>query len=503
MSTPNLNLNKALSTDIPDVETHWNQNWDKIDNGFGSLSDSVAGNTTSIGILQDNYIRVYDKAYKDLCPKDGNGKVTDWLLAINQAMIDADAQQRPIQLPYGNVPISNTIMFNKNNLRMDGMGKHLTIIKPSGAFPAIKFNGNSTTGIYYCEVNNLQIDGQNTATVGIQLNYSRECWINDSIITKCVKGVTGSNAWTNGIRSTEILQNTDTNLELGYQCNDFTLIDVRLDGAGNYGLHATDYSAGITLIGCCVQSNGKDGVLFDAGRGITIQGGYFENNNTSNTAGTADIRFSGSVMICTGITLSGMTIFDGTVQASIILDKASGVSVSGLNAGLLSGGTTSYVLQTSSNTANVFVGGVYANLVSAFPYNDIGSAITRIDSRYLFNVAWQNHTTANRPVSPIAWQQFGDNTVGRPIWRNSANNRWISADGVAPENRGINVAVTTGATTFSTGFGFNEADTSYAAVVTPSWNTTVWVTGKLVNGFVVNFGTAAPSGATIDWSIKR
>jgi hypothetical protein len=53
MSTPNLNLTKALAIDVPDVDTHWNQNWDKIDNGFGILSGSAGSIVPSATGIDD------------------------------------------------------------------------------------------------------------------------------------------------------------------------------------------------------------------------------------------------------------------------------------------------------------------------------------------------------------------------------------------------------------------------------------------------------------------
>lgn len=48
-----------------------------------------------------------------------------------------------------------------------------------------------------------------------------------------------------------------------------------------------------------------------------------------------------------------------------------------------------------------------------------------------------------------------------------------------------------------------EVDSNYQIIITPSWNTTVWVTNKLTSGFTVNFGTAAPAGGTISWLLFR
>jgi hypothetical protein len=48
-----------------------------------------------------------------------------------------------------------------------------------------------------------------------------------------------------------------------------------------------------------------------------------------------------------------------------------------------------------------------------------------------------------------------------------------------------------------------EPDTNYAVIVTPNWLTTHRVTSKATTGFTVDFGTAAPAGATFDYFIVR
>lgn len=48
-----------------------------------------------------------------------------------------------------------------------------------------------------------------------------------------------------------------------------------------------------------------------------------------------------------------------------------------------------------------------------------------------------------------------------------------------------------------------EADALYAIVATPSWNTSVWVTSKATSGFTLNFGSAAPVGASAQWLLFR
>ncbi len=76
--------------------------------------------------------------------------------------------------------------------------------------------------------------------------------------------------------------------------------------------------------------------------------------------------------------------------------------------------------------------------------------------------------------------------------------RVLTAAGTA-----VNVAVTASATTLAVTFAQPEVDTSYGVTVTPNWNTTVWVTAKSVSGMTLNFGTAAPANATVDWHSFR
>ena len=72
---------------------------------------------------------------------------------------------------------------------------------------------------------------------------------------------------------------------------------------------------------------------------------------------------------------------------------------------------------------------------------------------------------------------------------------------VGLHSAGINVAVTTGASSIVVSNSL--PDSSYAVIAIPNWNTTYWITAKSYAGFTINFGTVAPSGATVDWSLVR
>lgn len=50
---------------------------------------------------------------------------------------------------------------------------------------------------------------------------------------------------------------------------------------------------------------------------------------------------------------------------------------------------------------------------------------------------------------------------------------------------------------------FDQPDTNYGVLATPSWNTTVYITDKAKTGFKINFGTAAGESDSVDWFIFR
>jgi hypothetical protein len=48
-----------------------------------------------------------------------------------------------------------------------------------------------------------------------------------------------------------------------------------------------------------------------------------------------------------------------------------------------------------------------------------------------------------------------------------------------------------------------EPDANYAVIVTPAWNTAVWVTQKATTGFTINFGAAPGAASPLDWCMVR
>jgi len=124
-------------------------------------------------------------------------------------------------------------------------------------------------------------------------------------------------------------------------------------------------------------------------------------------------------------------------------------------------------------------------------------------------------------VQPILWRKEGGNTVslkvppetgtftfagghvdvtGRCVQRVSG----LSGTNSPAHNlRGIDRKVAPGTTEFEVSFPRPETDAHFAVSVTPNWITPYCVTAKTEAGFIVRFGTEAPSKAKLDWIMVR
>lgn len=78
------------------------------------------------------------------------------------------------------------------------------------------------------------------------------------------------------------------------------------------------------------------------------------------------------------------------------------------------------------------------------------------------------------------------------LWRRLVR-RFFTPSGCA-----VALPVTATATTVTWTFARAEVDANYGIVALPSWLTTVACTAKTTTTCTLTFGTAAPSGATVD-----
>ena len=112
-------------------------------------------------------------------------------------------------------------------------------------------------------------------------------------------------------------------------------------------------------------------------------------------------------------------------------------------------------------------------------------------------------------VNPAAWpganpaQPSQDSQAGNLDPRMMRQFQVMRRRSLTLAGNGINVPVATSATTLAITFAQPESDLQYGVSVTPGWPTTLSVTAKGVNGFLISFGTAAPASATLDYTTFR
>jgi hypothetical protein len=69
--------------------------------------------------------------------------------------------------------------------------------------------------------------------------------------------------------------------------------------------------------------------------------------------------------------------------------------------------------------------------------------------------------------------------------------------------KGVNIPIPTGSSYIDITLPVPEPDTNYGVIVTPQWNTTVWISNKTTTGFRVNFSIAPSQASYIDWLVFR
>lgn len=131
---------------------------------------------------------------------------------------------------------------------------------------------------------------------------------------------------------------------------------------------------------------------------------------------------------------------------------------------------------------------------------------TALDTSGFVVGRFMSGNTAGRPSTGLTTGdaglvQYFDTTVNKNLVWNGSSFR--DAFNCMPENVGINAAVIASATSLAVTLPTAEASASYAVSISPTWNTTYWITNKLNTGFTINFGTAPASASTLDWSIKK
>lgn len=344
-----------------------------------------------------------------------------------------------------------------------------------------------------------------------------------------------------------------------------TFTDLAIRYTGNDGLVLTGLSSGFNdtsstnrFVGLYCYDNGRHGVVFDAySDDNVILGadlGYPDYNAALFLAGSNAIRDS---VLWGSKNSSGVTVGASSNQitnCNIEGHKQHGVNVTDYGSSLLISGCKIYYnsLEASGAYDGIYVQGsaaracdaitilcnyIHQGLASFAPSPDVayrhaitldtyhtnavieGNSLSRIGASsaveataaLVYGLASGDQFNGRRFTSSgaeptnlapgeIAYQADTGLMVHYSSYR-LREERLLTAGkdvdgGVAPIGVGALTYVTVSTT-------FNRFDTAYLAWISPSWNTTWWVTNKTSTSFRVNFGTSPSPGDSFDWCLIR
>lgn len=263
----------------------------------------------------------------------GDG-VTDDTAAI-QAAIDSidNTKGGVVSFSSGTYKISSAITITGNNVRLKGFHYHLPTIKCYAAEAGIFFAASSGW-IYSGGIENITIDGNNVATVGVQVTQGSEFTFYETLVMKCTTG------W-------------------------------KFKGGASLGVTPT----GLVNLYNCGSSYNTVGVFFEDASKTVFTGGNFYSNTTNvqfayaNCISFRDVWFE---------TFTGCFLLDHTsnyaLANTIIVDGCYFLSTSG---------GVSYDCRIFKSTGD---NDTYTATVEGFYFNNNHIYLTA--AKYLFEVAW-------------------------------------------------------------------------------------------------------------------
>ena len=202
--------------------------------------------------------------------------------------------------------------------------------------------------------------------------------------------------------------------------------------------------------------------------------------------------FAAGAVITTTVTAGG----SGYTTAPLVTIANTGTQRAIATANISAGAVTSITMVYGGAGFTVapsvtFSGGAGTGATATANINGAGGVVTATDAHTVY--------IAGAPT-------VGTNTAitnAYSLFVNGGTAYFGGNVGFSNNVRGFNVGVTATSTTHTVTFPTAHADTNYAVMCTPSWNTTCYVTGKSTTGFTLNFGTASGATDTVDWFVVR
>lgn len=266
----------------------------------------------------------------------GDGS-TDDTAAIQAALDAVPSSGATVTLPAGTYVVSATLVIDKDNTTLCGVGAASTIRVPSGALGINVIRvGNGGTTRAQCAIRNLRItaDGQKTAGVGIHLTKCFKIWLQNLLIEKQYRSLQYSNTtevWLNAsdIRDTKehgLLLSNDLMSGFDWYITDCVFDNPDVVNTGS-GIH---WDGGETLV-----VSGVDLLRFNVGLYVNPTSGResrfgFLTNTIVDTCIDNNIRISNSGTGST-VGLNFSNCWSGTAgNYGVLIDKSGSGLVQGI-----------------------------------------------------------------------------------------------------------------------------------------------------------------------------
>lgn len=232
-------------------------------------------------------------------------------------------------IPIGEFLITDTLKLRNYN-KIFGINSKKSLIIANTNITMFSKLGETS---YYNIFENVGIDGENMANIGIDFTNIRESYINNVNITGCYTGLRLDNAWSNTIFECNIYANLTENIYLGNVSNDVNIIDCKLDLAGQYGININGNVSSnmINIDGCVIQQAGITGIYLINATLINISNCYFENNNTTENVNGYDIYINASTVSV--INLMNNSFYFKNTHAGVYVQKAKEIMINNIYGG--------------------------------------------------------------------------------------------------------------------------------------------------------------------------
>ena len=207
---------------------------------------------------------------------DGNNDDTD---AIQRAINFAETAGKRIYILGETYLISSPLTGFKKMVVLGNNTTTTTLKAAESIDKMLDLNFSSDTQENYCTISRIWFDGNNKASIGIDIRYVHQLYLSFLAVSNCTYGIKVEKAWLSSMYEVRLKNNSyGLYLNGGVNCNKIT----RLTAVGNssYGVYITSNEGaneGLHFDTCDIESAAGAGFYINSGdRPVTITNIYFE-----------------------------------------------------------------------------------------------------------------------------------------------------------------------------------------------------------------------------------